>query len=183
MWIDDEETRRVLRSLTGERLREVHYLLPAEMAALPGAERVHEVDHGVRLITTYPVMITLMWQMEGDCAALLAVEGTGHDEGITDLIDAYDVSGNPLWKPLIGRTVTGAGLARHRPHEDCPATPWSYRFELGDRDSFVVALAEVHAGTLTYTPANVAVLFDRRDAERLYAPVGDAPAWGTGLTP
>jgi hypothetical protein len=74
-----------------------------------GDDRIHEANHGVRLVTSRSVPITLTWLMEGDSEALVAVEGSGEDIGITDLIEARDVSASPRWRL---RRRPGGGASR-----------------------------------------------------------------------
>ncbi|MDT4991618.1 MAG: hypothetical protein QOH97_1510, partial [Actinoplanes sp.] len=164
-----ESTGNVLRSLVGESLQNVSYLYSSDATTpiLEDAGHIHEVPYGVRLVTSQSVPITLTWLMEGDCEALVAVEGTGEDVGITDLIEAHDVSASPRWRPLLGPAITNAGISWHRATLGCPATPWACRLEFGNQGGFVAALAETYGETLEYQPDNVAVLFDRRDAEAL----------------
>jgi hypothetical protein len=183
MSFDVESTSDILRSLVKESLREVSYLYSAGGATPPldDASRIHEVPYGVRLVTSRSVPITLTWLMEGDCAALVAVEGSGEDVGITDLIEAHDVSASPRWRPFLGPAITNAGMSWHRATPECPATPWACRLEFGDQGGFVAALAETYGETLEYQPDNVAVLFDRRDAEALRCYGGDHSSWGADI--
>ncbi len=183
MSFEVESTGDVLRSLAGQSLREVSYLYSGggSTPALDGAGRIHEVPHGVRLVTSRSVPITLTWLMEGDCAALVAVEGSGEGVGVTHLIEAHDVSASPRWRPLLGPAITGAGMSWHRATPECPATPWACRLEFGDQGGFVAALAETHGESLEYQPDNVAVLFDRRDAEALRRYGGDRSSWGADI--
>jgi hypothetical protein len=180
---DVESTSDVLRSLVKTSLREVYYLHSAGGTTPPldDAARVHEAPYGVRLVTSRSVPITLTWLMEGDCEALVAVEGSGEDVGIIDLVDAHDVSVSPRWRRFLGPAVTKAGMSWHRAPLECPATPWACRLEFGDQGGFVAALAETYGGTLEYQPDNVAVLFDRRDAEALRCYGGDHSSWGADI--
>jgi hypothetical protein len=183
MSFDVESTAAVLRSLVKKSLREVLYLYSAggTMPALGDTSRIHEVPYGVRLVTSQSIPTTLTWLMEGDCEALVAVEGSGEDVGITDLIEAHDVSASPRWRPLLGPAITNAGMSWHRATLGCPPTPWACRLEFGDQGGFVAALAETHRGSLEYQPDNVAVLFDRRDAEALSCYGGDHSSWGIDI--
>lgn len=178
-----ESTGDVLRSLVGESLREVSYLYSAGVTTpdLDDAGRIHEVPYGLRLVTSRSVPTTLTWLTEGDCGALVAVEGSGEDAGITDLIEAHDLSASPEWRPFLGPVITKAGMSWHRAAPECPLTPWACRLEFGDRGGFVAALAETYGETLEYQPDNVAVLFDRRDAEALHCYEADHSSWGIDI--
>jgi hypothetical protein len=178
-----ESTSDVLRSLVKESLREVFYLYSGggTTPALEDAGRVHEVPYGVRLVTSRSVPITLTWLMEGDCSALVAVEGSGESVGITDLIEAHDVSGSPGWRSFLGPAITNAGISWHRATLECPATPWACRLEFGDQGGFVAALAETYGETLEYQPDNVAVLFNRHDADALRYHGAEHSSWGADI--
>lgn len=178
-----ESTTGILRSLVGESLQEAYYLHSSgeTTAPLGGDDSVHEVLYGLRLVTARSVPTTVTWVMEGDCAALVAVEGTGEDAGVTDLIEARDVSAWPAWRPLLGPVITKAGVSWHRAASECPPTPWACRLEFGDRGGFVAALAETHGGALEYQPDNVAVLFNQRDAEALHTYDADHSSWGADI--
>jgi hypothetical protein len=175
-----ESTGDVLQLLVKKSLREVFYLYSEGQASpdFGAAGPVHEAPHGVRLGMSGSVPVTLTWLMEGDCAALVAAEGTGEDVGITDLIEAHDVSASSRWRRLLGLPITTAGMSWHRATPECPSTPWACRLEFGDQGSFVAALAETYRNTLEYQPNNVAVLFDRSDADALRIWGGDHSSWG-----
>ncbi|MEU4483225.1 hypothetical protein AB0F68_35040 [Micromonospora sp. NPDC023966] len=173
-----EFTRDVLRSLIGQSLREVSYLYSGGSTPPDDAGRLHEVPYGLRLVTSRSVPTTLTWLMEDECEALVAVEGSGEDVGITDLIEAHDVSASTGWRPLLGPVITKAGMSWHRAVPECPPTPWACRLEFGSSGAFVAVLAETRGETLQYQPDNVAVLFERRDAEALHWSGSDHSAWG-----
>jgi len=183
MSFDVESTSDVLRSLVRKSLREVSYLYSGGETApsLDDAGRIHDAPYGVRLVTSRSVPITLTWLMEGDCAALVAVEGSGESVGITDLIEAHDVSASSRWRPFLGPTITNVGMSWNRATPECPSTPWACRLEFGDHGGFVAALAETHREILKYQPDNVAVLFDRRAAEALRCYDGDHSSWGADI--
>lgn len=164
-----------------ELARCVLLVLGWDHAHLDAVSRIDEVSYGLRLVTSQSVPITLTWLMESDCEALVAVEGSGEDVGITDLIEAHDVSASSRWRPLLGQAITNAGMSWHRATPECQPTPWACRLEFGDQGGFVAALAETHRETLRYQPDNVAVLFDRRDAEALRCYGGDHSSWGTDI--
>src|SRR4051794_13140334 len=108
MSFDVESTADVLRSLVDQSLREVFYLYSSGAAptAFGDSSGSHEVPYGLRLVTSRSVPTTLTWVMEGDCAALVAVEGSGESVGITDLIEAHDVSATRQWRPFLGAAIT-----------------------------------------------------------------------------
>lgn len=182
MSFEVESTGEILRSLVGHSLREVSYLYSG--GSTPGLDevgRVHEAPYGVRLVTARLVPITVTWLMENDCEALVAVEGSGEGVGITHLIEAHDVSASPRWRPFLGPAITNAGVSWRRATPECPAAAWACRLQFGDQGGFVAALAETYGDSPEYQPDNVAVLFDRRDAEASRCQGGDDSAWGTDL--
>lgn len=161
-----DSSSTVARSIIGKALTRVQYLFPVD-TVLPqdNAQAVHEVDHGVQITVSNGEIVTLMWQMDGECAALLAYEGTGFDAGITELVDAFDVSQYATWKELLGRQIARIEIAWHDSERGCPRTPWSFRFHLDNDSSFVVALAEIRAGKMDYMPDNICVIFSQSIAD------------------
>jgi hypothetical protein len=181
-WFDEESTAQVLRSLVGRRLEAVYYLEPTGIALTSAAAAglVHAVDHGVQLRTPAG-LTTLMWQLDGDCAALSAVADAGEEDGLTELIEAVDVTGTPAWRPMIGQIVTGVTQTGHRSVEGCPTTTWACRLDLGDHGSVVVALGEIRDGRLDYAGNNVAILFGSQAFDLFRHYDGDPWAWSVPL--
>lgn len=183
MWNDEQFINGLMHGVIGREIRGVEYLYPGGIQgiAVDHGGRVHEVDHGVRLLMSDGDVVTLMWQLDGICAALGVVAGSGHDAGLTELVESYDVSTIPMWATLLGRPVTDVGVAWHSSDFGCPATPWAFRFGVGGRRRFVVALAEVRDGRLSYIPDNIVVIFDD-DLAHSYRCVGSATSsWGVDL--
>lgn len=183
MWADSESVADEIRVLIGKGIHEVGYLYPAGIhgISVDSSSRVHEVDHGIRLVVADGVMVTLMWQMDGVCSALSVVAGDGHDAGITDLVESYDVSDSPAWAPLIDRRIINVGVAWHTSERGCSVTPWAFRFEVGENRRFVVALAEMRGGVLAYIPDNIVAIFDD-DVARSYTCMGSkTSSWGVNI--
>lgn len=180
MWTNREPLTDAMRAIIGKEIREVAYLYPAGIQELPVdcASRVHEVDHGIRLLMEDGVVVTLMWQLDGVCSALCVVPGSGHDAGITDLVDSYDVSAIPVWASMINQMITNIGVAWHSSEDGCPVTPWALRFEVGDNQRFIVTLAEMRDGRLAYIPDNIAVMFDDNIASSYKCAGGETSSWG-----
>jgi hypothetical protein len=180
---DREATTRLAHSLLGQRIQSVRYLYPSNLDTPPisSAQQVHEIDHGVEIQTEDGNFATLIWHMESECAAIQWINGSAEDADLTHLIGSYDVSRSPLWCGLIGREISKAGIAWHISEPGCPATPWAFRFSFSNGSCFVIALAEIRAGKVVYIPDNIAVLFDRKRADQLYAARSESSSWGADI--
>lgn len=165
----------------GSRIVDVRYLVPAGVQWWPdgrGDGLVHEVDHGVELVMADGSALALHWEMRGENEFLAIVPMSVSGSWTEGLIDALSVSDAPEWMGILGRTVTGVGVAWHIPNAGCPRSVWAIRIDLDGGSSFVIALGEVREGTPAYLPDSIVVLFDWHDAESYWITGSGTSAWG-----
>ena len=174
------EPLSALRGVVGSRIVEVRYLVPAGVQWPDGRGDglVHEVDHGVELVMADGSVLALHWEMRGEDEFLAIVPMSVSGFWTEGQIEALSFSDAPEWMGILGRTVTGVGVAWHIPNAGCPRSVWAIRIDLVGGSSFVIALGEVREGTPAYLPDSIVVLFDRHDAESYWITGSDTSAWG-----
>ena len=175
------EPLSALRGVVGSRMVAVRYLLSsgAQWPDVRVVGSVHEVDHGVELVMADGSVLALHWEMqeydEFLAIAPMSVAGSLGPEG---LIDALSVSAAPEWVGILGRTITGVGVAWHIPNAGCPRSVWAARIDLDGGSSFVIALGEIQEGAPTYHPTSIVILFDQAVAASYRIPASTTSAWG-----
>lgn len=174
------EPLSALRGVIGSRIVDVRYFLPAGVHWPDGRVDglVHEVDHGVELAMADGSVLALYWEMRGEDEFLAIVPRSVAGFWVEGLIETVNVSQEPDWVGILGRTITGVGVARHVPNAGCPRSVWAARIDLDGGSSFVIALGQIHEGAPDYLPDSIVVLFDRKDAESYWINGYVTSAWG-----
>ncbi|MEV1129774.1 hypothetical protein [Agromyces sp. NPDC049794] len=178
--VDDAFLADVLSPALGEPISAVFYEVPAGGHWPDGHRslRVHEVDQSVWIRLGSNSWLVFSWAMDG-LREGLAVELTV--SGMPDSIangDLLDVSSIPDWMSQLGGSIVGIAVTWHVPNEGCPEMPWSFRLDLSNGSSVVIALGEADGSAFAYSPDSLLVFFDSELARGYRIPASSTSSFG-----
>lgn len=170
--------------IAGESLDRVAYLVPgtSDVTKRRHYNSFDEVDMGVELTTVSGSKFCFMWVMDDVKEGLRLGRAEPGSRPVP--FKRLDVSSEPEWAELRGKTTTGVALAWHRPCDEALEAVWSVRLRF-DRTSVVIALGEAahDRQTICYIPDSLVVIFDEVVA-RSYEPLSSqGSSWGGLITP
>ncbi|MEU6642707.1 hypothetical protein ABZ863_09155 [Saccharomonospora sp. NPDC046836] len=178
--IDDPRLVSLVRNLVGERILRVRYSVPAGVIWQGDTEldHVHEVDMGVELVTDSGLVLELSWATPGSREGLAFTLDRLEELRPNKLVDLVEVSGRREWSRIVGYPVDKIGVSFHVYSYDSSVRPWSFRIEMSNGCSLVVALGEIDGRILSYMPNNIVVMLDEDVAGEYYVPDSLQSAWG-----
>ena len=172
----------ILQGLVGRQVVEVRYHVPVGVAAggVSDSGMVDDVEQAIDLMVDDGSVVRAQWEMRGELEFLSVVRASGTDL-IGSFVDTVDVSGGDSWGRILGRTVSGVGVAWHASGSEELRAPFAIRLDFHGATSVVIALGELVGGVPSYLPDGVLVIFDETVAANYVFPGAESPAWGISI--
>lgn len=169
----------ILHGLVGLQIVGVRYHVPigTEGGRIPHSGMVDEVEQAIDLMVSDGSVVRAQWEMRGELEFLSVVRASETGR-IGSFVDTANVSGSDSWKRVLGRDISGAGVAWQVSGSEELRIPFAIRLDFQGATSVVIALGELVRGMPSYLPDGVLVIFDETVAVNYVFPGAESPAWG-----
>ncbi|GAA1693161.1 hypothetical protein GCM10009765_48160 [Fodinicola feengrottensis] len=170
-----------LAGLVGDSFEAIRYLQSRDASWPDGRAHgsVHEVDHGIDLVTNEVrgQGLSMMWEMSGE-DEFLSLSSVELNSEIRNRLDIVDVSNHPAWRSIIGREIVDIATSCHVSNENRPESMWAVRFTLAADVNFAVALGRLGPSGIAYQPDSLVVLFGATESKSYHIKSSMTSAWG-----